>query len=41
MDGDHIYWDEGHMSNFGYEIIAEQITEKLIPIIDEDLFENR
>ena len=40
MDGVHIYWDEGHMSDFGYEIIAEKITEKLIPLIENDLSES-
>ena len=41
MDGINIYFDEGHMTDFGYEIVADKITEKIIPIIDEDLFENR
>ena len=40
MDGDHIYWDEGHMSNFGYEVMANKITQKLIPLIKNDLSES-
>jgi lysophospholipase L1-like esterase len=32
-DGIHIYFDEGHMSDFGNEIIAEKIIEHLIPFI--------
>ena len=40
MDGDHIYWDEGHMSNFGYEVMANKITQKLIPLIENDLSES-
>jgi lysophospholipase L1-like esterase len=33
----HIYYDGGHMSEFGYEIIAEKIYEKILPIVIEDL----
>ena len=40
MNGVDIYWDEGHMTDFGNEIIAEKITEKLIPIINNDLIES-
>ena len=37
MDGVQIYYDEGHMSDFGNVIIAEKITEKIIPLIENDL----
>lgn len=40
MNGVDIYYDEGHMTDFGNEIIAEKITEKLIPIINNDLIES-
>jgi len=31
-----IYYDPGHMSDFGYRIVAERITEEIIPIIEKD-----
>ena len=37
MDNEVIYFDGGHMSNFGNEIIAENIFKKIVPIILEDL----
>jgi hypothetical protein len=32
-----IYVDEGHMSDFGYEMIAENISQRILPIILEDI----
>ena len=37
MDNEIIYFDGGHMSNFGNEIIAENIFKKVLPIISKDL----
>ena len=37
MDNEVIYFDEGHMSDFGNEIIAENIFKKILPIILKDL----
>ena len=31
------YFDLGHMTDFGYEIVANKITEKIIPLIENDL----
>jgi len=37
MNNEVIYFDEGHMSDFGNEIIAENIFKKILPIILKDL----
>lgn len=37
MDNEIIYFDAGHMSTFGNEIIANNIFKKIFPIILEDL----
>ena len=37
MDEIPIYFDNGHTSDFGNEIIANQISEKIIPIILQDI----
>ena len=33
QDGVLFYYDGGHMSDFGYSVIAEKIVDKIIPII--------
>ena len=35
-DNEVIYFDRGHMSDFGNEIIAEKIYEKILPVILND-----
>jgi len=37
MDDIVIYFDTGHMTDFGNEIIAEKIYDKILPIILKDL----
>ena len=39
LDGvsEPIYYDEGHMVDLGYELMAKEIYKKIIPIISEDL----
>lgn len=37
MNGIPIYFDQGHMSDFGNEIIASEIYEKIIPLVLEDI----
>ncbi len=37
MDKNPIYFDVGHMSDYGNEIIAEKIYEKIFPILEEEL----
>lgn len=37
MDGIPIYFDLGHMSDFGNQIIANNIYEKILPIVLEDI----
>lgn len=36
MNGIPIYFDQGHMSDFGNEIIASEIYEKILPLVLED-----
>ena len=37
MDETHIYFDVGHMSDFGNEVVAEKIFEKILPIVIQDI----
>jgi len=37
MDDVVIYFDVGHMTDFGNGIIAEKIYEKILPIILDDI----
>lgn len=37
FDNEHIFFDAGHMSDFGNEIVAEIIAKKLIPIIYKNI----
>ena len=32
-----IFYDSGHVGDFGNEIIAEEIFEKILPIITKDI----
>jgi hypothetical protein len=32
-----IFYDSGHVGDFGNEIIAEKIYEKIIPIVIKDI----
>ena len=32
-----IYYDEGHMVDFGYELVAKEIYEKILPIVIKDI----
>jgi len=37
MDKIPIYFDRGHMTDFGNQIIANNIYEKILPTVLEDL----
>jgi len=37
MDEISIFFDSTHMDNFGNEIVANKIYEKILPIVIEDI----